>query len=193
MKRLFLLQNFGFLLLTAVLYLAACNNDNTEKPNPAKEPATPGQAAGLTGGVLDTLKVDSAAFAALPNAKLVFSFVFEANNVLTLHGWSFKGAPGKDFDSLPNIKLLKKAASPTLPYGNGTYFGAVVLAPNDINLIQLKLRQEKAQWVVFAPRKEGNNIFYTIFVAKENPAILFAVKTAATTDIEANPSPPKNY
>ena len=41
--------------------------------------------------------------------------------LLTLHGWSFKGGP-KNYDSLPNIKLVKKDTS-SVPYGNGTYFG----------------------------------------------------------------------
>jgi hypothetical protein len=197
MIRPFFLRNCWFLFVATVVMLWACNNENTQTPNPVKATGAPAVAAGITSGMLDTLMVDSAKFANLPKAKLVFSFVFEANNVLTLHGWSAKDTSGghKGFDSLPDIKLLKKAAS-ALTYGEGTYFGGVVLGAHEVNKIKMKLTQENAKWVVFAPRLIGNNIFYTIYVGKVNPEKLIAVKTATAPPappVEANPSPPKNY
>ena len=140
--------------------------------------------------MLDTLKVDRAAFDALPSGKLVFSFVFGANDTLTMHGWSLHGG-SKNYDSLPNIKLVKKAAS-LVPYGNGTYFGNVILATSDVNSIKHLLNSNNAQWVLFAPKLQGNNIVYTIFVAKNGPGTLIETKAIAT-GIDANPSPPKNY
>lgn len=188
--RLFFLRNFWFLFVATVILLWACNNGNIDKPKPIQEPVATSQTAVMTGGMLDTLKVDSAAFAALPDGKLIFSFVFEANDVLTMHGWILKKVV-KNYDSLPNIKLLKMATS-TLPYGIGTYFGSTILGNGAVNHIQKALKDNQAQLVLFAPQKLGNNIAYKILVAKTDPTKMFVV-TTVNTGIDVNPSPPKNF
>ncbi len=174
MLKSFFLRNYTLFFFTVVIATVSCNEANTDKNkldgsteiSGAKSEVT---TALLTSGLLDTLWITRATFLALPNAKLVFSFVFGTNDTLTLHGWSIKGAGTKQFDSLPNIKL-KKGRPGALPYGNGTYFGNVLLGTGDVNQIQTKLNTVPgATHVVFAPQKYGNNIGYKIYLTDYNP------------------------
>lgn len=202
LKSIFL-RNYTFFFFTIVIAIVSCNDGNTDKnkldDSTKISSAKPGgvAAASLTGGFLDTLWVTRATFLALTNAKLVFSFVFGTNDTLTLHGWSIKGGGPTQFDPLPNIKL-QKGRPGVLPYGNGTYFGNVLLGTGDVNKIQVKLNAApSAAYVVFAPQKYGNNIGYKIYLCDYNPSgpAVLKVDALPPTDsgIEANPSPPKNY
>lgn len=194
----FKLKICQLLIVFFVFTVASCNEEKSNSDGTAlnnesgnTDPSSTTEVALLVSGKLDSLWVDSTAFAALPNRKLVMSFVFGENDTLTLHGWSQNNG-AKEFDSLPNMKLKKGIAS-KLTYGNGTYFGNISLKQNDINQIQNALRDNKAQYVVFAPQKYGNNIGYKIYVGTENPATLIKILGVTDTGTEANPSPPKNY
>ncbi|MEP7372208.1 MAG: hypothetical protein ABI675_02395 [Chitinophagaceae bacterium] len=192
---------FSWVVLFILFFTAACNNGADEKKADEKSAtdATEKKSADelnphqqvLTTGSLDTLWVDSLSFTQLPDSqKVVFVYTFLPQDTLTLHGWSAK----KDsvFGPNPDIKLLKGHAG-TLTYGNGLYFGNVVLKKNAVKNIQKALKGNHAKYVLFAPQMvDATHIGYTIFLSIEHPAIAkeFAV---IATGAAANPSPPKTY
>ena len=97
---------------------------------------------------------------------------------------------GDEFDSLPEIRLQKGRAS-NYSYGPGTYFSNVVLK-GAVAEIKRLLRKEHAQYVLFAPKKIGEHIYYEIFISKEDPSLVKDQMFAPIpTNIIANPSPPK--
>src|SRR5215469_14243435 len=154
-----------FVLLIALL-MTACNTGKNENNADKKDTTAMSQSnlptAGLTGGALDTLYVDSASFAKLPNKKIVFAVTFRSNDTLTFHGW----AADKDsiFGTDPDIKLKKYKAS-TINYTTDMYFGNVVLKANAVNKIQAQLKSQNAHTVIFAPKLvDGTHIGYDIYV-----------------------------
>ena len=177
--------------------IVACSNDEKKNDSGSATDTTTAEpkkaaAAGLTSGSLDTLYIGRAAFDTINNgSKLVFSFTFTPTDELTLHGWLFKGAGTKEFDSLPNIKLQNGGAS-RYTYGMGTYFGNVVLKSNDYNKLKIALNDATIKYVVFAPIKYGDNIGYKVCVSRDDPGLI-SVATVDPIDAELNPSPPKNY
>lgn len=200
MTSLFKLSRVSLVILLVLFLTTACNNNSgdekkTDEPSAdssEKESADPinQPQQALTGGTLDTLWTDSLSFANLPKKKVVFVFTFRALDTLTLHGW----AAEKDtiFNPDPDIKLLKGRAS-TLSYGDGMYFGNVILKKAHVAHIKKALIREKAQFVLFAPRiVNSTHVGYTIFVSKEQPNIAKEF-VPLPTGVIANPSPPKNY
>ena len=198
MSKYFKLWKYYLLLLPISFLIVACSNDDEKNDSGSATDTTTAEpkkaaAAGLTSGSLDTLYIGRAAFDTINNgSKLVFSFTFTPTDELTLHGWLFKGAGGKDFDSLPNIKLQNGGAS-SYTYGMGTYFGNVVLKPTDYNKLKIALNDAAIKYVVFAPIMYGNNIGYKVCVSKSDPGILSVTTVDPVEDVELNPSPPKNY
>lgn len=192
------LKMYRWIFFIPLFAMASCNQNDDKKAGntPAADSSKPVLAgpvmAALTSGALDTLFIDSTAFVKLDNEKVVFSFTFRGNDTLTLHGWSLKNNP-KQFDSLPNIKLVKARADKTLTYGLGTYFGNVVLSKKGVEDVKDALDKKHAQFVLFAPRKYGENIGYDIFVGKDNPAVLVKIFVVDPTGASTNPSPPKPY
>jgi hypothetical protein len=187
----------GVALLFTVLIIMACNEkkeDQKLSDNSAAEtqPVVIQPAIKAFSGKLDTLVVDSLSFSKLPNAKMVFSFVFGENDTLTLHGWHAKGLLGTSFDSLPDIKLIKGNPS-HIDYGPGIYFGNVIL--KDVNKIQRALKTHNAQLVIFAPKMvDTNHIGYDIFLGKNDPTLSkISILAIINIDLDANPSPPKTY
>jgi hypothetical protein len=180
-----------------ILGMMACNTNETKTPSADSSSAdtakdTAAIVRRITTGVLDTLWVDSLAFAKLPAGKLVFQYYVESADALTLHGWSVKTFGG--FETPPNIKLTTGRPS-SLNYGPGSYFGDLVLKNAEINKIQKALKDNKSQFVLFAPKMDGVHIKYEIFVGKDDPGFankdfLFAPKP---TGLIANPSPPRSF
>jgi len=181
--------------------MASCNNGGDEKKGTENSVAdsrknTSGteqvqpKAMALT-GTLDNLWVGASEFNALPNKKLVFSFTFRTNDTLTLHGWFCKGLVCTgSYDTGPAIKLIKGKASAE-SYGPEVYFGNVILQGGDVHDIQ-KILGTKYKYVVFVPKNTGGFINYRIYVTNDNPALVKAF-TSVDTEVDANPSPPKNY
>jgi hypothetical protein len=183
-----------------VFLLTACNNNAADEKSSDKKDTTETAknssqvnlpTAGLTGGKLDTLFTDSASFVNLPaNKKVVFVFTFRSNDTLTLHGW----AAEKDtiFNIDPEIKLMKYTPS-NISYGEGMYFGNVILKKGEIKAVKKLLDSEHAHTVLFAPKLvDVTHIGYDIFISKERPG-LDKILSVITTGAGANPSPPKNY
>src|SRR4249920_2635949 len=83
-----------------ILMLAASCEDKGKKEEPGSpavienEDAGKGKEALFTGGKLDTLYIDRAAFDSIQNAKIVFSFTFAGPDSLTMHGWLYKPGGG---------------------------------------------------------------------------------------------------
>lgn len=200
MGNAFLSKKNFFLFAVTILVSAGCNNENTDKTEPAKpavtdtvksssEPAYK-KAAFAFPGKLDTLYAVDTSFLKVPNGKTVFAFTFGADDTLTLHGWDAKGVFQNGFDSIPDIALIKGHPS-KLDYGPGTYFGNVIL--NDAKEIKKLLKKTKTKYVLFAPEKIGEHISYNIFLSNDDPALIKTFFAPIPTNISANPSPPKKY
>jgi hypothetical protein len=181
------------LLLTGFMFLllASCtdddkNNQDIDNGNQTVKAVT----NALTSGYLDTLAIDRAPFDLINgNRTVFFSFVFKTADTLTLHGWIQKG---NNFDSLPNLKLTNRGAT-TASYGPGTYFGNIVIRPDDFGDIKNALIDNRMKYVLFVPRKDGNNILYDILVTSDDPTNPVSILVTTDTGADGNPSPPKNY
>ena len=200
MKKRSFLKMIGLFFLFGMSISVGCNNDKDDGKNSVAEPAvteattaTPVTPAVTTfSGLLDTLWVDSLSFTKLDNKKTVFVFIFTAADTETLHGWKAKGILGDEYETDPDIRLEKGGAS-TETYGAGTYFGNVILYKKDVKEIIKLLKDNKAQYVLFAPHKENEHITYTVWLSKEHPLSKIKILAAIPTNVETNPSPPKNY
>ena len=197
--------NLSFILFTSLFAagIISCQNENVQS-----EPQTTFQEQkisnkALTGlvGILDTLWIDSLSFAKLPAGKIAFQYYIGGIDTLTLHGWKAKGFIGTDFDDDPIIKLLKGRSTGSVKYGPSTYFGDLILTNGDINTIAKALKNNKAQYVLFAPNVLRKHIYYNIFVGFDDPHALFSdssehrflIAPVPVVGVSANPSPPKNF
>jgi len=190
MRRQFNLLGFSLILFTAFALVVSCTGADDKKPAEVStnEVALPASTA-FTPGVLDTLYIGRTAFDTIQgNRKIAYSFIFKAADKLTLAGWVFQGSK---YDSLPNMELMNGNPSGQ-PYDYNTYFGSVIISQTDFAKIRQALTNAAMQYVLFAPRKQGNNIEYDILVSdvpsfKAEMTILVITPTGAL----ANPSPPK--
>jgi hypothetical protein len=201
MYRYFKLTGYSFILFTAMLLVASCNNGGDEKKgtdnsgtdsskNTAGKKQVQPKATALT-GTLDNLWIEAAAFNALPNKKISFCFAFRTNDTLTLYGWTCKGLVCTgSYDTDPAIKL-KKGMSSGESYGPEVYFGNVMLYHGGVHDIQ-KVLGNKYQYVVFVPKNTDGFISYKVYVTNDDPTHVKAF-TSVDTDVELNPSPPKNW
>jgi hypothetical protein len=140
---------------------------------------------------LDTLWTTTAAFQKLDKNKAVFAFYFGDQDTVTVHGWKDKGGTTQ-FNTPPDVVFYKGHPDSVLTFGPGTYFGNLSL--DKVNQLQKLILDSAASYVVFAPKKLGNHVYYKVYVTKESPVAL-AARTAAliASGDDANPSPPKNY
>jgi hypothetical protein len=195
------LKKFYLLVLIASAALISCNDSSkstaaaselsdttTKVTNAAAPPVT----NAITPGVLDILYIEKAAILAIPNGrKLVFQYIFERENFLTLHGWISKQS-GVDFDTPPNIKL-KKGSPGDVRYGVNTYFGNTVIRKQDIHDIQTFINAHPGlDFVLFKPVMEQQHIKYEIYLSDDFNDSLKAL-TLVNTGKTANPSPPRTY
>jgi hypothetical protein len=193
MSKYFNLCKWLSFFLLGIFLIGACNDDNTKDGNTNSSPSTdegPPRVvkAGLTGGTLDALYTDSAAFNKLKH-KVVFSFVFRGDDILTLDGWEDKNP----FDPDPNIELYQGYAVTGVNYGLGTYFGDVVLGADDVNQIKREIKN-KYKYVLFTPNTTDvpNHIRYKISYSNIKPEKVETLILPAT-ELYANPSPPRAY
>ena len=185
-------------IFALLAFLTACTSNEKKETTPEStpSPAAPSTAF-LTSGYLDTLYIEKAAFDTIgAGSRLQFSFVFIDPDTLTLHGWLLRqgGGPShKQFDSLPNIKLVKGKPS-GISYGPGTYFSGVSLSPSEYNKLKNALTAT-TRYVVFAPYIYGKAVGYKIFITNDDISVAAdpGVNVMDPTGADANPSPPKNY
>ena len=187
-----------FAVIASVAFFAACTgNDKKETGQETAILPTPPAAAFLTSGYLDTLYIGKGAFDTInAGSRLQFSFVFIEPDTLTLHGWLFRpgGGPShKQFDSLPNIKLVKGKPS-GITYGPGTYFSGISLSPGEYTKLKNALTST-TRYVVFVPYVYGKAVGYKIFITNDDISAVSGqiLYTLDPTGADANPSPPKNY
>lgn len=197
MTRQSFLVKYFVLFFAALFILGGCNNDKDTAAEPATgdtvsaaRAAAPPPAAGLTGGILDTLWITATDFKQLNTNKALFVFYFGNQDTIALNGWKDKGG-ANPFNPTPDVRLLKGHADAVLTYGPGTYFGNLVL--KNVNQLITKIDANQATQVIFAPYKIGDHVYYKIFLSKE-PHMKTPKEFAliSTGDI-ANPSPPKTY
>jgi hypothetical protein len=187
------------LFFSMIFFMSSCNDDggsasntssstNTATSTDASPAATPSVAEPpVFGGRLDILIAERTAFTSLPDGiKLVYSHNFGADNKVHLKGWQLQGNrfPGATME-------LENGAASNETYGSTTYFGNVVLMPDDVRNIKNELAHDaNLKYVLFFPHKVDNYfigyiIYTSITKAKNTEGV------AATA--EANPSPPRLY
>lgn len=194
-------NRFSLFVAIIAFLVIACNNKADEKKSEAKD--TTGAATGtseakspitegLTNGVLDTLFVDADSVRNLPTKKVVFVFTFRTNDTLTIHGWSAE----KDsiFGADPDLELQKYAAS-AVSYGNGMYFGNMVLKKGDLKELQKRLNNNPTlHALLFAPKiVDVNHVAYDILFSSGSPTRGEKIANVVASGFNANPSPPKTY
>ncbi len=189
-----------FIIILA-LYIAACTGTDEKKDSVSTKDTlttlrneTAAAPAGMLAihGTLDTLWIDSMSFAGL-SSRVTFRFYVDANEGLTLHGWT--GNPNQ-YPAAPDV-MLKRGNPGAVTFGSDCYFGNLILTPNEVNTIKHLLSITRpAPYVLFAPQSpatNGKQITYTIFLSDTKPdmvaeALRPAVITATGTS--TNPSPP---
>ena len=198
MKKFFNLKPKQLLLVPALMFLLGCDTkeeasdsgstSTDTKPVPdttAKSSAT----SGLQEGYLDVLYTDSSTFVNLRPGNLVFSFIFLKQDSLTIHGWRDKLVGG--FDPATPVLKMKNGEASKYKYGTNIYFGDILLTNSEINTVQRKIRENKAQVVYFEPEIDASlYIKYNIWVG--NDSTRFVKTLAVDTGVDANPSPPRS-
>ncbi len=211
MRKILLLKRPVLFFVLIVLFLAACNNENSSQAKTDTlntmtntiSTSVPAKTNFFT-GYLDTLVIDSAHFQLLGKPPLrgnwtIFRFYIDSSNYLTLGGWAANNGNGNFHPnnapppSSPDVILMKANAS-VRQYGPGNYFGNLILRPNQLNHIQQLLRSTHSKSVLFAPADPAlnlNQITYNIILSdKVYEKDVFATYTL--TGETLNPSPPRN-
>ncbi len=180
----------SILLFIALFFISSCNSNTEEEKKQDNATITPPKTESLTTGALDTLYIEKSAFENIQGSqpKLVFSFIFTNPDTLTLHGWLYKNP----FNQQPDMKLKYFNRAVNINYGIGNYFGNVVLLPTDIARIKQALTPAM-NYVLFAPKLDGNTIKYEILVTDKLRVSKDAILVVSAIGVDANPSPPKNY
>ena len=186
------------LLFIILISLASCDNGGTDKNVSAKAVAdSSGKVAqcGIKPGYLDTLYMDTAAFMALQDKeKLVFSFVFEKPDSLTMYGWST--IKDSTYKPDPNVKLKIGKPDTTAICGSGVFFGNEILHKMQIKKIQNLLSKpgNKDKFVLFAPHISlTGQITYSILLSRDDPKSFVKIHQYTDPGEDLNPSPPKNF
>jgi hypothetical protein len=200
MRKLFNRLSLCF-LSSLFLIAASCDNGKdegkTEAVTSTDNTSTNKQTAStpaLVGGTLDTLSMAASDFPGQgpgPVPRMVFSFTIDATDELKLHGWNDKGGANQ-FDPVPNYQLNNGGQHNGGTYGPNMYFGNIVIAQSDVAKIRNKINQGNYTTVLFVPKiVNTNHIGYDIFVGKPGAQII--IMAVDPTNVEANPSPPRNY
>lgn len=196
MQKTFLFKNPLFLFIVLLLFIASCNNndsapaktdgeDNTEKTDMT---VVDTDSAKLN-DYLNILSIEAANFPKKGN-RLTFRF-YDTLNSLTLHGWL-----GVKFDDKPPSLRLKLSSKSNVKFGNGNYFGNLLLRKPQIDSIQDNIGTYP--YILFIPEidTDGNDkgsIIYRIAFTKTDPKTFTNIsKDDLPTDITTNPSPPRN-
>ena len=150
-------------------------------------------------GLLHTLWTDSTTFNRT-GRRIVFRFYAKSPDSLTLDGWTTK----QDTFPVPPVRadiLLNIGQVSTIPFGNKTYFGNLILSGRDRRKVTDSIRLGKNgpfKFILFIPLNpqdaaQAGQITYKIEVTNDDPSKF--VETAAvssTTRVNLNPSPPRN-
>ena len=148
-------------------------------------------------GKLNTLWIDSATFKIAEN-RIIFRFYAESPDSLTLRGWTNDGDTNPD---QPDIKLKISPQVSSIPFGNKTYFGNLVLRKPHRKQIITQIVAGGFDYVLFVPHDPTDGDFpsvppgqitYDIYLTNDDPSAQVAQLTLAKTFLGLNPSPPRN-
>ena len=207
MSKYFKLTGIPFFLFVVFLMSSCANNDttvtNTSTPASTNIPAsTDAQVATSTAnkapaeGTLNKIWIDASVFNdnRWKNTRMVFSFAID-QGFLTLYGWACKGnllgdCTGK-YDPDPNLKL-QQGQSSGVGYGPVVFWENLILEKKDVKDIQDKINNY--HFVEFRPKNINGHISYRIYITDTHPLTGQKISENAEIDtqIDANPSPPKN-
>ncbi|MEO6453980.1 MAG: hypothetical protein ABIN97_07915 [Ginsengibacter sp.] len=206
MIKQFILKKVNLFFFAIVSLTFSCNNTNSDTTtaettstdtvgkNASEAYAAASPETRTISGVLDTLWIDVSTFMALKK-KIAFRFYVGGSDTLTMHGWSSDDNIYKD---TPDVKLIKGKSS-GLNFGAGNYLGNLILRRgiDGIRRIKDSIAATSSRYVLFAPQDPKMNngqIFYKIFLTKDDPHIipLNTALKATPTGINLNPSPPKS-
>jgi hypothetical protein len=208
MSKYFKLRSLPFFLFVFFL-MSSCANDDKAATNtttqaststPASTDVTPATTTPTNGrlpaeGTLDKIWIEAAEFSGLRNARLVFSFAIDDPGFLTLHGWSCQrdgsGNCTGAYDHDPNLKL-KKGQPSGVGYGPIVFWENVILGKEDVRNIKAQIGAY--HYVLFVPKNKNGHISYSIILSDRDPTNFSATADLPDfpTEIDANPSPPKN-
>jgi hypothetical protein len=146
-----------------------------------------------------TLYMPVAEFTKLKH-RLVFKYVFLADDSLTLQGWTTKGLSGRSFrQETKYIIQLSVSKNYVLKYKSGLSFGDVVLRGHAIQKIKKIIKEnvgkKNFQYVLFEPyniKTPGDHVGYKITLTADDPSKI-KILAAVGTGQNANPSPPKGF
>lgn len=150
----------------------------------------------LISGFLKILWMDAQTFIKL-RRRIVFRFYTEPPDKLTLHGWT---NDNDSFPDPPDIQLNISIPS-LIPYGNKTYFGNLVLTRNMRRAIRTIIENENFKYVLFVPHDPNSSnappvppgqITYDIVLTNDDPMFLNSNFANRPTNLNLNPSPPRN-
>lgn len=130
--------------------------------------------------------------------KITFEFYFGPLDTLTLKGWS-NDKVSNDFNTDPDFPLTM-GLSTTVTYSPSFYLGDLVIYKSQLKTINdLLTSNSKMNFIVFMPKQlgpEGGHVTYDILLYDVLPPGSLTpdqyLKTAVTTGVTTNPSPPKN-
>ena len=191
------------LFFSVIILIASCNNDHKENDKTTNNAVSTNSADDavakkrMASGILDTLWVEAAIFDTLKDARLFLSFAVVGDDTLTLYGWSCKNSGGNctgEFNDHPSLKL-KKGGESEVGYGPFVFWDNLILLKKEIGMIKQKIHTgtNLYQYVLFVPKNTNGHISYSIIVSdNEQTKAATATRADLPTDVDANPSPPKN-
>ena len=144
----------------------------------------------IISGFLNILWIDAATFISSPK-RIVLRFYTELPDIFTLHGWT---NDNNSFNINPDIKFLMGQPS-TIPFGDKTYFGNLVLTKPDRKAIKTQITNGSFKYVLFKPHDPAGTpgqITYDIELTNDDPTITPFALVTTPTNKALNPSPPRN-
>lgn len=191
------------------LLFMSCNNGTTThevqqalKSSDSIPPLKPAAVTAIA-GYMDTLYMERETFLKLKDKRLVLKYYVNAQGALTLHGWQTKRDISNDEYDPKELELSNGNPSLENPYGPGSFFGGVVLKKRQITDIKDSITSPvntQMNYVIFAPQKDPDHMghfMYVIMLANYEPLKIKSdmqkdMLAPKTTNIIANPSPPRN-
>jgi len=200
MNKYFKLGGIPFFLFVFFLMSSCADNDSTAtNTTTAASTNTTTSTDGMPAtNTLHKIWVSAEDFKKLDKRRLVFSFATEPD-FITLYGWSCKGNSQMDckgeYDLNPNLKL-KKGQPSDADYGPVVFWDNLILEKSEVEGIQGKIGTgpDAFKFVLFVPENKNGHFNYSIILTHKDPTDINATSTWADqdTEIDANPSPPKN-
>jgi hypothetical protein len=197
------------ILLSLMIVLLSCGDEKVDDSlsasvattnNIASTDAVPTTAAAATPalvGNLYRLYIKRSDFVVPNGRRLILAHTFRDPNVLTLYGWPCKNkdCTNGDFDPLTPAVKFERGIATGGTYGPNVIFSNVYIDKEKIKTIK-EFKDPNGNYytyIVFVPEKDGEYLKYNIHVSNDPASLVESIpKALVDTNIDANPSPPRN-